>query len=1082
MAGIAYKEELLQFGTVETTLMNYSDDLPGLGALDWAQSFYLENSLLLCKVHSSIIILEQLFFCTGEDTTEIALSIENSKKLQIVLPSPAVPQLCLTCDQDFYSLFIATSEEKIFKFTFFQGYGFSSDKHLKEMGGYMLDGVFPKCFSLLRTGVDDCDVCIGLSSGGICFVSLPGISNSEYQVPSKIVVIGAPTSILKTLTQFVRKRNSQETVLRVASMKNSLVVSLLSSGVLRLYSSLRPEMLSECDLATGELETFKFAVLTDPHFKVVVVGYKENTTWWICMVRVFPSSFEVMGKFTDLGDLKGLSASQQGLWTVWDDQGLSKISLTSFNAEATQIYTYENTLQTWDINDNHFQDNFAETQEELLKRILKPGRFSKDNLRSAVCKSLGIELEIGSFEDTNILKDLSTEQISAVFSNLKSIQHKDSEILDICTCEEIGDFLVVTIRGSNGIGVLRRVTSQIEAASLAIRKIAIDNYALNFSSSPERLNRFRIASEVSGIDKGLSVIRLWRQKYDYLLETPMPFTMLLKQYSEQQLPNHFLQLLQRALPADINLAVSEKLEFLLNNFSVSSERILNISNTYWPGFLLSLVGTSTASMVDSLFQYTLDLNLLLVLLSTFLKNYAFQKVKSSENLVSVGEKLYALQMALHMPLKNFVKSHANVSENFEMYSFPVSIAPVYIMSKSDIILGDKFSFCLGDLTAWLSQSVSAAVKIGLLLSETQETSVISKVLAEYGEGEILNEFFQAENTVSAAALYLKAKAYISEGFEEIAQRDFLQAGAILETGNFEESYKNFIQGPWDFEVFEQVNIMNVYSDAVSKCIKGKNSKKIILSDFMISSLYVEFNEEQIVETVKKLTEIRCFHEAISLIQSHRNKRIVKQVIEIIIEAIGEISEFSMFLDLPLSSFHKEIALKKLQSKCADEHFDLIKTISSAKYFEKATCLFTNLVALEEREAYKSNRLSWSHALYSFALNNQFYSSAAEAMYRYSVEIQELLQRLEENKHESFQDLEFLREILQEHLMFALLAARNINKNYEECWFLVNTTLHKNKRKTSGSAATGQTTVNRYLVSLQELEETFASIFSKSNSS
>ena len=62
-----------------------------------------------------------------------------------------------------------------------------------------------------------------------------------------------------------------------------------------------------------------------------------------------------------------------------------------------------------------------------------------------------------------------------------------------------------------------------------------------------------------------------------------------------------------------------------------------------------------------------------------------------------------------------------------------------------------------------------------------------------------------------------------------------------------------------------------------------------------------------------------------------------------------------------------------------------------------------------------------------------------------------------------EDIEFLKTIMKEHLLLAALAARNINSNYEDCWFLVFTS---NSKKKKGENF-------RILVTLQELEKKIA---------
>ena len=237
------------------------------------------------------------------------------------------------------------------------------------------------------------------------------------------------------------------------------------------------------------------------------------------------------------------------------------------------------------------------------------------------------------------------------------------------------------------------------------------------------------------------------------------------------------------------------------------------------------------------------------------------------------------------------------------------------------------------------------------------TSTILKILSECGEFDLIKKFLAFSEFSNPAGFFLLGKAFSKADSEELALAEFFRGGAMIESGNFEHSYQNFIKGPWDIEnSSEKVKILSSYNDSVINILKGQNSKKIVLAEFITNSLQAEFNDETIIFTVEKLIKLRSFHEALTILQAHNNKRVIKYGIELMIEEVQP-SSFFLFLELPLNSLIKEISLKKLQEKSIEDHFDLIKTVSSAKYYEKASGLFLKQVSLEDRIAYKSAKLS-----------------------------------------------------------------------------------------------------------------------------
>ena len=160
-------------------------------------------------------------------------------------------------------------------------------------------------------------------------------------------------------------------------------------------------------------------------------------------------------------------------------------------------------------------------------------------------------------------------------------------------------------------------------------------------------------------------------------------------------------MLTRSLPIDISTAIVQELNLLKSFFSYQSEREFVPSTVYWPGFLVSLIGNSIQSLIESMFEYSLDLSIFTILCTSSLKPYLFQNIHENlvQDSVKIAQILFAMTKTLKTPLKTFPNKNTCLIKHLEGYSFPVCIAPVYLMNKSDVLFGDKFYFSLAELNS-----------------------------------------------------------------------------------------------------------------------------------------------------------------------------------------------------------------------------------------------------------------------------------------------------------------------------------------------------------------------------------------------
>lgn len=1057
MAGIAYKEEIISYGSDTEITLNYTGDLEDSNELDWSQAFYQRFSVLLCKVYNSTLILDQLFFALPSSDAFSIHSIEHNKRIRIRFPGKIIPQICLCSDPQSFTLFVATAIGHIYKLTFLQDQGFTENCNVKDVGGYMLENLNPRCFALVSISSDDYEVCLGLETGPICFATLPMPLTNEYIFPSKTRIVEINANFIKKVKAFVCSRPVQERVLRVANLKDRQMLALSNFGVVRLYNTDRISLLREIDLEVGLVQEFKFAYFVKNKDKFVAIGLPDGTTWWILIIKILSASFEVSGKFTEKGFLVDLGVDAQGVWSAWIDDNKGKIVFKPFQPSGSGgVFSFDDQILAENLEDDAITNKKPQVKE-VVSRILAPGRFTKQIIEDALNTTINLSLA-----DLNQLENYSLSEVLNVLNYAKMKNWKNSQILALACSDELGHFPVFVIRGVDRVGVMRSVNGQIDSPSLYIKKSAIDWNPLNRVSHPESLAYFRLACNASKLSKCLIVLHTWRQNLKLSPEGNIKNQ--LDKIVNKPMSDALFHLLKRTLPTNINEQVRQAFKMFELYCTSHNNTQSKPYSAYISRFSLTLLGSSLISTLQAFKDYFIDLSLFLLLCGKTLKPVLLHEIDLGlvRNSLNITEFLWALTNTLSSPF-NQATCKTDWS-TLNQFAFRPSVSPLYINARSEFLIAKSELFSIENCNLWILNTMNLALQDLLTISEgfVGRNYALMNVLVEYGQIERITDWYKQLDCLDAPGWYFTAKALIAEGKTSQAQHLLIRASTDCMSSNPEANKEKLFNGPWLVQPensFMSQNIFNLINSAICKSLENSQKKGIILADFIISTLYADFCPQKIEKTVEDLTRCLLFSEAFTVLQCN-NRKIVKKTVCDLIEKAVESGKFAEFLCLPLLGCTKDMIHNFLLKKAANEHFDLFRTITHEDYYDQALNLFSSQYPREDRK--KQFGLSWTLAFYSYSMRNLRFASAAEASYKIMKEIENHLAIAHKLP---VKEKEFLTQLAEDYLVLTTLAARSINKDKSKCWFRVAETLQKTRKLDKEESMK--------LVTLPELEAYFA---------
>ncbi|CAG9316144.1 unnamed protein product [Blepharisma stoltei] len=1080
MAGVTYKEEIISKPTYDLDVLDYfkssSSHLNSEGE-SWSQVFYLEASLLLIKVSGSEVELEQIFWAVNEDLESVfqpdeIKNLEESMMLKIILPSALLRNIGIHVNSDFFALYMATVEGKVYKFCFKQNWPFlKSRRNFLGMAGYSLDNIEPVSFCLIASGEED-DVCFGLANGSLCFALLPPPVADHYTKPIQITEIGPPSNLLKAFSNMLRQQKKLELIWRVEKIQKNQLICLSSMGFLRLYDTQRPALLSEIDLGSSELRVgeYKFCRLPVPSNPCIAVGYKVNNYWHAALFRVENSEIKYVTDFNgkENEELIDLSISEVGLWSVWSGENSPRVEVWSFSNKYEQVYIWDTDFLYEHLRDQDTIENSLDHYKAALERICIPGRFTKNILEKVLSKYVHPNYKFSSpaisDEIQHEVHDPNT--LLKILDEAKLIQISDYSITSFCAySEEIGDFLPIIIRGNSTIGILRKTKRHIEAKSLKIEQIACKFSKINQRFDQKEISEFKFYCDGEGLENAMCIARIWRKGFQSIFDEGAykSFPDAIKKIVSQPIPYHMLQLLTRSLSKVTPMVFSSEVIKLQKLFTPLAMMEFPDSVNYWPPFMSIFAGKACNSLVRSYNEYILDLIAIGALATTTIREVLNEMIHERLlfDLAQISHAVFLLSKTLNTPVKEIYTVRTYFPALLFKYEFPLSISSLYILENSPHILGGREGFSVVQLSIWVRKIVSRSRRrllFSLPLQTNSSCPNIAKTLVNANQTETAISMLNLLQVKNAATEYLKGLSYMYTNPKK-SQEILLGIDAILEYDMDDKSKEDFDKGPWMRHIGNSAlahvgGFQLRFHDSLYRAVDNPDIKKeIALSTLSTCTIKWE-NSDVIKHCLSQLIPQKSYHAAFSLLLTIEDEIILADCLEALLNNACESNEFYQILSIPMSPTIKEICIKILKTFAYDEHFDL-------KFEKYPAGLFPEI------EPQKLNKMRWYTAFYTFCMFHLHYSPAAELCYlRYSE-----IKYYSKTKEFDGGEEEFLKKLQKEALLLCSLAVRSISSNAKECWFLVTKANQSSdkKRKING-ALQKENKIIREIIRLEDIEE------------
>lgn len=1065
MSKLVFREELISPSYQSEHSISYTDSPTESKILDWCQVFYLTNSILICKVYSSTLYLTQFLISAPTSEIQIMKSCEYPLKIKFSFPGAILPNICCKPGINDYILFVLTSQSKLFKLTFPQNSAITTEKQLISMQGYNIGKDNPACINIVEFFDNEFEVCVGMKNGSLTLATFPEVRVNEFLEPLRTKVIEVPVNFVNKVKSIFFRSSVAEEALRTVMIGKDFVLALNNWGTLRVYDLGQSKFVSELRLETGIIVEYKFACFGTIQGYFLAFGHCKRDKWGVSLIKIVNENIEVISQFTESGILFDLAIDQTGLWMAWGNFRSSRVILKPFSQSDQIVFSCYDEILTQTLADDKVLSANSPAKA-IIDRIFHPGRFSKSFISQSVKKYLDIDWQ-GDEIPAN------KEQAENILNNLKILDSQTKEIWCLGTSDLPGDYPVVIIRGNEKIGFIKRVENLIENSEIIIKKLANDWNFLGDKNEFKEFSRFRVAAGVKGLDLCLTIIRIWRQKNQ--VSNVLNLKKQLKQLLACHISDNFLQILKRLVPTDLNEKVIEQLAYFSQFFSDYVEKDVKIVNEYWPKNLLALFGNSLISAVRSQFEYFFDVTLLLFFTSHsfFIRPNVIIEQSTISDCTSVTLYLFALLQTLtspwQIPLKHpnedikKIQSWKTAQEQFIQYTFPLSISTLYIYSRSEFLLGDKYTFEIWNSSTWFNNSINLCLKdlmniiyegpasrspgqkLEIFLEDHKmSSSNLLNILSAFGQVDAIKIFFSCLECFDSFENLFVGKGLLSKGNSLAGQQALIKSVAGFLSGSLDSNEKKLQACPLNIEAkYEVSNIFSIYNEALTKDLPDWQVNKIILSEFINSSLYATFDSLKIGKIISQLIQISRYSEALTLTESLSNTDKKKFYIQSVIEDCLEKDLFSVFLNSPSVHRFKEFIMKFLIEKSWNEKFDVHRTIMREKYREQASSLFLEEYKIEDRDYSLGKGVTWTEALYCFCSRYSYFNTAASAGYQSYSRVKKVYKKMNKRKTA---ELKFIKEIMVEYLLLTLLATRNISEDNAKCWFLTPTIEPSNNKE------------------------------------
>jgi hypothetical protein len=1070
--GVQFIEELLLLEVSDYHVLKFTDSLSNsiLGNLQWGQSCYLDSSLLVCRVKGNMLDIQQLFTHSTIPDPPSRLqkyqldALESVPTLRFIFKQPIVPNLDFLIEQETYTIYIATTDGSIYKLEFQQNipFTFNNTEYLQGYSCYLVPNCSATSFCLLRQSKEAENikdvVCLGTETGSYFVATLLSVENNDnIIIPSSIIQVDTPFNLVSKFTSFFRSA-THERVLRVVNLKTSLLVTVSSAGMLRLWNSERLSLICELDIKVRDLTDIKIAKHAIADKKYLALSYRDAHIWTVSLFVVDSEEIKHHGDF--LGrpgeEVRDIALGSKGLWIVWKAKTCRVSQYPFDNDKGGEVFTFEDSFEKHILEDAKWEENDDQI-EYLMTRLTVPGRFNFSTINHAVSNVFEVAdsiLEETEYKETiyNIISSNTqpAQTLYAILQNCITQQQLSYDILSVSFSEDGSYTLPIILRDKNAIGIIRKPSCWIEKLSLASSKISTQFSSLSNNPDHEKIAEFKMKNEGKGLSIVLNSIRLWRLGFENRIERMFEscFYKGLQGVYDIEMPYHLQLLIARHLPNKWQDLIDKEIENTKQIIGNKDALHSKPASTYWAPFAVAIISRSVCTSVEAIYEYLLDL-LLLTILSTKLS-------PSSPNphteilmhkLTGLVYPLFAVSKTIRYGVDSLTSS-GFYSSCASIYNFPPNVSLALVYDRRESLLGQTSDFSFMNLSHWVHSSILRAIKLITftvpLVSNTSSPYLLS-FLVENSYPEAAVYFLSLMKEKNAGIVYLKGLAYMLLSDSTSASSELLTVDGLIDI-DIDTSTKNnaeFYNGPWirkDMSPLRdrsEFDIYSVYHSLLWKNVRYPDIRKSVIVGSLMTCSQTDL-EEKLYTCFMGLVEVGDFPNAMTCVMDMREEERVKECLQKFVEAVYNTACVSALVSVPFTPYHKDLIDEILKRKSELQHFDLHRTISAKQHQRRASELFKDILDPEDRTISNKISLDWHTLRYAFSLRNFDYKQAAESMFRQYKSILAFL----ETSDLPIPEVEFLMSLIKESLLLTTICLRSLPRDEA---FIV----YKKLKRTSG---------------------------------
>lgn len=1069
--GVQFIEELLPIEVSDYHVLRFTEDSSNqiLGNQQWSQTCYLNSSLLICRVKGNMLDIQQLFtHCNiPEPTSNLQKyqldALESAPTLRFIFKQPIVPNLDFLIESEIYTLYVATSDGSIFKLEFQQNIPFTSNnEYLKGYNCYLVPNCQATSVCLLRQGKEADSIkdviCLGTENGSYFVATLMSSDyNENIILPSSVIQVDTPFNLVSKFTSFFRSA-THERILRVINLKSHLLLTISSSGMLRLWNSERYSLICELDIKVRDLTYLKTAKYVQVDKKYLALSYTDNN---LCIVSLFNiESDEIKHQGDFLGrpgeEVKDIALGIKGLWIVWKCNVCRVVQYSLDRDIGGEVYTWEDTLQKYLLEDKK-SNEVDDPLEYLLQRITVTGRFNFTTINQAFCNVFGKSEQV--LDETKIKKTIyklvkdntnPIETLIAILEECIGKQEISYDIISIAYSEDDSYTLPIILRENNAIGIVRKPSCWIEKLSLASSKLTTQYSNLLANSLDKDKDRilaeFKIKNEGKGMSIVINSVRLWRLSFNYRLEQKFEscFYNGLQHIYETEIPYNLQLLIIRHLPNNWHEFINKEIDNTQEIIGTKSNSNSQPSTSYWTPFAVSMISRSVCTSIEAIYEYLLDLLTFTIISSKLSSSIQNPNTESLIcRLIGIVYPLFSVSRTLKYSIES-LNTSGFWSSCASIYYFPLNVCVALTSDRRDSLLGLSSGFNYMYMSHWMHSSILRVIKLCTFtipfIANTSSPYLLS-FLIENTYSEAALYFLTLMKEKNAGIVYMKGLAYLQQNDFSHSSKELLSVDSLIDIDY--NTNAEFYNGPWirkdqsplrDRSGFD---INAVYHTLLWKNIRDSKIRQQVMIGSLMTYSQTEM-EDKLMGCFNGLVEVGDYLNAMNCVMDIKDEDKVRECLGKLVDAIYSTACVRELVKIQFSPYHKDIIDEILKRKSEEQNFDLIRTICTKQYFQKASKLFREILHPDERAVRNRVPHDWNTIRYVFCLRNYDYKQAAESMFRQYDSILTFLKTTEL----PLPEVEFLMSLIKEALLLTTVCLRSLPRDEA---FIVS----KKLRKTSG---------------------------------